>query len=195
MNCFGDSDLIYILQSSSTQEKFDIYINPMLSSEEQGIIFTPHVATIYHEVKNLNYDDINAVAYTSNVAYHARDSIRESFEDGDIQFLYATPRMYFANEYFRDFVNEQVIEGNLNAIVLDDAKYLFEYGYETDKYENYQSIVDLKDLAPYQRWIVVADQDCENETEDIANILHLENTQVIQIRYYPYFFHKSLYFL
>lgn len=127
MDYFGDSDLIYSLcNRNRTDEKFQIFIFPTIDMEQQAIILTPHLSTIYHEVKTLKQMDISAVAYTSNVLYHRRDRIRERFEDGDIQFLYATPRMYFSNDFFRDFVNEQVLEGNLSCVVFDDAKYLFE---------------------------------------------------------------------
>lgn len=127
MNCFGDGDLVYMLSNQNrTDEKFQIFVHPTVNNEQQAIIFTPHVSTIYYEVKKLRRMDLNAVAYTGNVEYHRRDRIRDRFVDGDIQFLYATPRMYFMNEYFRDFVNDQVLEGDLSCVVFDDAKYLFE---------------------------------------------------------------------
>lgn len=127
MNCFGDSDLVYLLSNSNrTEEKFDIFIKPTIKNQQQTIIFTPHLSTIYYETKQLKKQDIDAVAYTGNVDLYDRDDIRQQFADGEIQFLYATPVMYFVNQYFRDFVNEQVLEGNLSCVVFDDAKFLFE---------------------------------------------------------------------
>lgn len=127
MDCIEDQDLIYVLKKKNgTHEKFHIFIYPNLKSDEQAIIFTPHVATIDKEVKKLKEKNISCVAYTNQVEYWRRDRIRELFENGKIQFLYSTPRMYFKNEFFRDFVDEQVQDGNLSCIVFDDAKYLFE---------------------------------------------------------------------
>lgn len=127
MNCFGYGDLVYLLSNNNgTQEKFDIFIHPIIKSGEQGIIFSPHLSTIYYEVKKLKQMDISCAAYTSNVDYNRRDWLRDSFEDGNIQFLYATPNMYFMNKCFRDFVNDQALGGNLSSVVIDEAKYLFE---------------------------------------------------------------------
>lgn len=127
MEYFEGSDLVYLLSNANrTDEKFQIFVYPTIDNQQQAIILVPHVSTIYYEVKKLKLMDIKAIAYTSKTEYHIRDKIREKFLQNKIQFLYATPRMYFANKFFKSFVNHQVVEGNLSAIVFDDAKYLFE---------------------------------------------------------------------
>lgn len=56
-------------------------------------------------------------------------------------------------------------------------------GYDTENYDSYENISELKDLAPFQRWVVIADVECEDDLGDIANILHLEDAMAIKIRY------------
>lgn len=122
-----ENDLIYTLCNfNRTEEKFDIYIQPALKARQQAIIFTPNVATIYYEIGQLHKQHVSCVAYTSNVNRNERAQIRDDFEDGGIQFLCATPRVYFESVGFRDFLDQQVLKRHLAYIVFDDAKFLFE---------------------------------------------------------------------
>lgn len=56
-------------------------------------------------------------------------------------------------------------------------------GYDSEKYYSYEHISQLKDLAPGQRWVVIADEECKGDLGDIAIGLHLEDPIVVKIRY------------
>ncbi|XP_063696137.1 uncharacterized protein LOC134827438 [Culicoides brevitarsis] len=175
------SDTIYFLADMEDHEaRFKAFVNPLIGQQKQAIVFTPHIETIKKEVELLKQKGINCAGYSSEVDYEIRDGIRDQFENGEIQILYATPLMYFVNreEFFPRFVRKQLSEGNLAYIVFDDAKFLYKYNFDGFGFHSYHDFAKLKDFAPNLHWKVIVDPVCREKLEEISKILRLNEPTI-----------------
>lgn len=108
--------------------KLEAFVVPTLLAKGQTIVLTPNLSTCNSEVLHFRTMGLLVQSYTTEDGVDDRDDMRTQFIDGQIQFLYATPEMYFTNGFFRDFVNDQVRNNRLFAIVINDARnFLHEY--------------------------------------------------------------------
>lgn len=102
--------------------KLEAFVVPTLLAKGQTIVLTPNIATCNQEVLHFRTMGLLVQSYTCESDVDERDGMRTEFIEGHIQFLYATPEMYFTNGFFRDFVNDQVRNNRLFSIVINDAR-------------------------------------------------------------------------
>lgn len=92
--------------------KLEAFVVPTLLAKGQTIVLTPNLGTC-NEVLHFRTMGLLVQSYTGEDGVDERDDMRTEFIEGHIQFLYATPEMYFTNGFFRDFVNDQVRNNRL----------------------------------------------------------------------------------
>lgn len=102
--------------------KLEAFVVPTLLAKGQTIVLTPNLTTCNKEVLHFRTMGLLVQSYTEEDGVDERDCMRTDFIEGNIQFLYAMPEMYFTNGFFRDFVNDQVRQNRLFAIVINDAR-------------------------------------------------------------------------
>uniref|UniRef100_A0A336MYU6 CSON008275 protein n=1 Tax=Culicoides sonorensis TaxID=179676 RepID=A0A336MYU6_CULSO len=158
--------------------KFEAFIVPTLIAKGQTIVLTPNLNKCIAEVVHFKTMDLLVQSYTVEDDVDQRDDMRKDFIEGKIQFLYATPEMYFSNGFFRDFVNDQVRNNRLYCIVINDAKNFLNEKEEIFGYNSYKQLSVLKCINRALKWVVIGDINDTDEVIEISEALKLSNPMI-----------------
>uniref|UniRef100_A0A336KU88 CSON000387 protein n=1 Tax=Culicoides sonorensis TaxID=179676 RepID=A0A336KU88_CULSO len=110
--------------------------------------------------------------YHSELEMQDRDVMRETFNEGLIQFLFATPNMIEWNAFFEDFLHNQIVNKNITIAV----------EFRNRDYPGYNPVLAvLKGNFPNQKWILFTDYDDE-KFEDLKHDIPLQKVKIIDLR-------------
>uniref|UniRef100_A0A336MLP2 CSON002979 protein n=1 Tax=Culicoides sonorensis TaxID=179676 RepID=A0A336MLP2_CULSO len=147
---------------------------PTLLKKKQGIILIHHLKNIdnWINVIKSQFPEMKIEKYHNELEMQDRDVMRETFNEGLIQFLFATPNMIEWNVFFEDFLHNQIVNKNITIAV----------EFRNRDYPGYNPVLaELKGNFPNQKWILFTDYDDE-KFEDLKHDIPLQKVKIIDLR-------------